>query len=77
MDLRELARLLPSAKPVAAVRAPWGREPELVSAIASLRDAGEVVIQILPGHESEQQEFDCDREIVSEDGKFIIKKLRS
>ncbi len=77
MDLRELARLLPSAQPVAAIRAPWGREPELVAAIAGLRDAGEVVIQILPGHESEQQEFDCDREIVSEDGKFIIKKLRS
>lgn len=77
MDLRELARLLPVAKPVAAIRAPWGREPELVAAIAELRDAGQVVIQILPGHESEQQEFDCDREIVAEDGKFIIKNLRS
>lgn len=77
MDLRELARLLPSAQPVSAIRAPWGRETQLVATITALRDAGEIVIQILPGHESEQQEFDCDREIVSEDGKFIIKKLRS
>lgn len=77
MDLRELARLLPLAQPVPAIRAPWGREPELASTIAALRDAGEIVIQILPGHESDQQEFDCDREIVSEHGKFIIKKLRS
>ena len=77
MDLRELARLLPVAPPVPAIRAPWGREPELATTIAALRDAGEIVIQILPGHESDQQEFDCDREIVSEHGKFIIKKLRS
>ena len=77
MDLRELARLLPLAQPVPAIRAPWGREPELATTIAALRDAGEIVIQILPGHESDQQEFDCDREIVSEHGKFIIKKLRS
>lgn len=76
MDLRELARLLPAAAPVPAIRAPWGREPALVSFIAELRQAGEVVIQALPGHENEQQEFDCDRMIVSEQGKFIIKKLR-
>ena len=76
MDLRELARLLPAAMPVSAIRAPWGREPELINFIAELREAGEVVIQALPGHESEQQEFDCDRMIVSDQGKFIIKKLR-
>ncbi len=75
MDLREIARLLPSAAPVAAVRAPWGQEPALQAYIAGLRAAGEVVIQSLPGHAHEQQEFDCDREIVAENGKFIIKQL--
>ena len=77
MDLRELARLTPVAKPKSAIRAPWGREPSLVEMIQNLRQAGEIVIQTLPGHESDQQEFDCDRVIVSEQGKFIIKTMRS
>lgn len=77
MDLREIARLLPSASPASAIRAPWGRDPELTALIAGLRAEGEIVIQSLPGHESDQQEFDCDREIVAEQGKFIIKKQNS
>ncbi len=75
MDLREIARLLPSAAPAAAIRAPWGQSSELVSLIANLRDNGEIVIQTLPGHEHDQQEFACDREIVAEGEKFIIKQL--
>jgi hypothetical protein len=65
------------ATPKSAIRAPWGREPSLVELIQKLRHAGEIVIQTLPGHESDQQEFDCDRVIVSEQGKFIIKTMRS
>ncbi len=76
MDLREIARLLPAAVPAPAIRAPWGLEPELQSLIVSLRSQGEIVIQNLPGHEHDQQEFDCDREIVADQGKFIIKPLR-
>jgi ATP phosphoribosyltransferase regulatory subunit len=76
MDLREIARLLPAAAPVSAIRAPWGLEPELQSLIASLRAKGEIVIQNLPGHEHDQQEFDCDRQIVADQGKFVIKPLR-
>lgn len=77
MDLREVARLMPLASPASAIRAPWGREPELTALIARLRDEGEIVIQSLPGHDNDQQEFDCDREIVVEQGKFIIKKQNS
>ena len=77
MDLRELARLTPVATPKSAIRAPWGREPDLLEMIQNLRHSGEIVIQSLPGNESDQQEFDCDRVIVSEQGKFIIKTMRS
>ena len=77
MDLRELARLTPVATPKSAIRAPWGREPDLLEMIQNLRHSGEIVIQNLPGNESDQQEFDCDRVIVSEQGKFIIKTMRS
>lgn len=75
LDLREIARLLPTAAPVSAIRAPWGQEPALLSFVAGLRASGEVVIQSLPGHEHDQQEFACDREIVADHGKFIIKPL--
>lgn len=75
MDLRELARLLPAAEPKRAIRAPWGREPLLRTKISALRKAGEVVIQSLSGHENDQDEFECDRVLVLEDGNWIIKNL--
>jgi ATP phosphoribosyltransferase regulatory subunit len=75
MDLRELARLLPSAERKRSIRAPWGREPKLHAKIVELRKAGEVVIQNLPGHENDQDEFDCDRAIVQENGNWVLKKL--
>lgn len=75
MDLRELARLLPGAEPKLAIRAPWGREPALRTKIGALRKAGEIVIQSLSGHENDQDEFECDRVLVLEDGNWIIKNL--
>jgi ATP phosphoribosyltransferase regulatory subunit len=75
MDLRELARLLPVAERKRSIRAPWGREPALRTKIVALREAGEVVIQSLPGHDNDQDEFDCDRALVLENGNWIIKNL--
>ncbi|MDB5762437.1 MAG: hisZ [Herminiimonas sp.] len=75
MDLRELARLLPGAERKRSIRAPWGREPALRAKIIELRKAGEVVIQNLPGHDNDQEEFDCDRAMVLENGNWILKKL--
>ncbi|MDB5796652.1 MAG: phosphoribosyltransferase regulatory subunit [Paucimonas sp.] len=75
MDLRELARLMPGAAPKAAIRAPWGRDDALREMIAGLRAAGEIVMQSLPGHEDDQDEFECDRAIGLENGKWILKKL--
>jgi ATP phosphoribosyltransferase regulatory subunit len=75
MDLREIARLLPSAAPASAIKAPWGREAALLALIADLRSGGEIVIQNLPGHEDQQQEFDCDREIVADQGKYVLRAV--
>ena len=44
LDLRELARLLPTAERKHSIRAPWGDAPALREKIAALRKAGEVVI---------------------------------
>jgi ATP phosphoribosyltransferase regulatory subunit len=75
MDLRELARLLPSAERKRAIRAPWGTEPALRAAILKLRGAGETVMQSLPGHENDQDEFDCDRALILENGNWVLKNL--
>ncbi|HCY61769.1 MAG TPA: ATP phosphoribosyltransferase regulatory subunit [Oxalobacteraceae bacterium] len=75
MDLRELARLLPEARRTSAILAPWGREAALRDRIAQLRQAGEVVIQSLPGQGGEQGEFDCNRALVCEGGNWVVKNL--
>ena len=77
LDLRELARLLPTAERKHSIRAPWGNAPELKEKIAALRKAGEVVIQSLPGHSNEQDEFECDRALVLDDNgsSWILKNL--
>jgi ATP phosphoribosyltransferase regulatory subunit len=75
MDLRELARLMPGAERKRAVRAPWGKEQALRNKIAELRRTGEVVIQSLPGHDNDQDEFDCDRALVFENENWLLKNL--
>lgn len=75
MDLRELARLMPEAKRKTAICAPWGNDVGLREKIAELRKSGEVVIQSLPGHEKDHDEFDCDRVMQFSHGEWIIKQL--
>jgi ATP phosphoribosyltransferase regulatory subunit len=48
----------------AAIRAPWGEDATLRAAIAALRGRGETVVGMLPGHDSEIDEFHCDRELI-------------
>jgi ATP phosphoribosyltransferase regulatory subunit len=58
------------------VRAPWSVDAALSQAIQSLRDAGQIVVQVLPGHEDEQQEFECDRELAQQNGAWSVRPLR-
>ncbi|MET0265543.1 MAG: ATP phosphoribosyltransferase regulatory subunit [Duganella sp.] len=77
LDLRELARLLPTAERKHSIRAPWGNAPELKEKIAELRKSGEIVIQSMPGHSNELDEFECDRALVLDDNsnQWILKNL--
>jgi len=75
MDLRELARLLPQAQRASAIVAPWARDHALREKVTALRQAGEVVIQGIPGQDRDQGEFDCDRELVCEGGNWVLKNL--
>jgi ATP phosphoribosyltransferase regulatory subunit len=71
LDLREVARISPIDVRGSAILAPWKHEEPLAAAIAQLRDAGEVVIQALPGHEHDFDEFAFDRVLVERDGDWV------
>ena len=75
LDLKELVSNLPARSLRAAVRAPWGVDAGLRQAIASLRAQGETVVCVLPGHEHEVNEFDCDRELVQAAGLWLVQSL--
>jgi ATP phosphoribosyltransferase regulatory subunit len=75
LDLKSLAAVAP-AKPLhAAIRAPWAEDAALRAKVRSLREQGETVARVLPGHEHEAQEFACDRELVLANGEWIVRAL--
>lgn len=76
LELRDLAGLLPDPQPGRAIRAPWSLDAALQSAIAQLRAQGEIVVQVLPGHEDEHQEFECDRELVHTPQGWVARSAR-
>jgi ATP phosphoribosyltransferase regulatory subunit len=75
LDLRKLAAGLAPAERARAVRAPWGQAPALIEAVRRLRRSGEIVVQVLPGHEQDQDEFVCDRELALQDGAWTVRTL--
>lgn len=77
LDLRELVGVLPARPLRAAIRAPWGDAPALNQAIAALRAEGQTVVCALPGHGSEIDEFNCDRELVEAAGQWRVQAIRN
>lgn len=75
LDVRELVGVVAKRPLKAAIRAPWGEQPELRAAIARLRSEGETVVCVLPGHESEVDEFHCDRELAQQAGRWVVRAL--
>ncbi|MBO9687341.1 ATP phosphoribosyltransferase regulatory subunit [Roseateles chitosanitabidus] len=75
LDLKTLVGLIPSTSLRAAVRAPWGEDPDLRAAVRRLREQGETVVCVLPGHEQENDEFECDRELVQSGGQWVLRSL--
>jgi ATP phosphoribosyltransferase regulatory subunit len=75
LDLKELVAAVQPLALRAAIRAPWGQSDALRSAISALRGRGETVVCVLPGHESEVDEFHCDRELVEAAGQWLVKAL--
>lgn len=78
LDLKELVSAVAPRPLQGAIRAPWGMDAALREAIAQLRSAGHTVVCVLPGHEHEVDEFDCDRELVqvpADGGVWTLKNL--
>lgn len=78
LDLKELVSAVTPRPLEGAIRAPWGMDAGLREAIARLRSAGNTVVCVLPGHEHEVDEFNCDRELVQvppNGGVWILKNL--
>jgi ATP phosphoribosyltransferase regulatory subunit len=75
LDLKVLADHAPNPPRATAVLAPWGEDLSLRAAVRKLREAGETVLCVLPGHEAEGQEFDCDRELVAIDQHWVLRAL--
>jgi ATP phosphoribosyltransferase regulatory subunit len=72
LDVKELATAAKLRPLRAAIRAPWGEDAQLRAAIAALRQQGETVVCVLPGHESEVDEFHCDRELKKLEGQWSV-----
>ena len=75
LDLKALAEVGQPLPLPAAIRAPWGEDPELRAAVRRLRESGETVLAMLPGHELEAQAFECDRELAQVGGHWVLQAL--
>jgi ATP phosphoribosyltransferase regulatory subunit len=73
LDVKALVGVIEPRPLRAAIRAPWSELPALRSAIAALRQGGETVVCVLPGHESEVDEFHCDRELLEVAGQWVVR----
>ncbi len=78
LDLKVLGEVLTGRDSVpvrAAIRAPWGEDLALRQSVRDLRGQGHTVVCVLPGHEHDVQEFDCDRELAHVDGRWLVRSL--
>ena len=75
LDIKQLVSVLAPKPLKAAIRAPWSSEGSGAEAIAALRRQGETVVCVLPGHESEVDEFHCDRELVQIADRWVVRAI--
>ncbi len=75
LDIKQLVAVVGPRPLKAAIRAPWNDVSDVNAAVAALRRQGETVVCVLPGHESEVDEFHCDRELAFVEGRWIVQPL--
>ena len=75
LDVKQLVGVVDPQPLKAVIRAPWGDADDVNAAISELRAAGETVVCVLPGHESEVDEFHCDRELVLVADRWVVQAI--
>ena len=75
LDLREVIRAVGATAAPPAILAPCNGGPGLRQAIGALRAGGEIVIEMLPGQDSNWQECGCDRRLVSRGGEWRVESI--
>jgi len=58
-----------------AILAPAGNDTDLLAAVDALRGQGECVVSSLPGQAGSPADMDCDRLLVNESGKWVVKPV--
>ena len=75
MDLREIARLSQAQTSAGVILAPPASgDAGLTTAIAALRAAGEVVVELMPG-ETDSEGPRCDRQLSRVDGNWVVQTI--
>jgi len=72
LDLFTLASLSPEYQRKSVIVAPWMNDAALLEMIAQLRNAGEVVVQVMAGDAVESAEYQCDRELVHQNSVWVV-----
>lgn len=75
LDIKAMVESAKQHARKASIIAPWRDDASLRLAVKGLRVSGETVICVLPGHESEADEFACDRELVLQDSQWVVRNL--
>ena len=75
LDVKALVGVVGPRALHSAIRAPWGEADDLRAAVAAMRARGHTVVCVLPGHESEVDEFQCDREMLQVAGQWVVKAI--
>ncbi len=79
LDVKELVAVAARRPLRAAIRARWPGNGDdagaLHAAIAALRERGETVVCVMPGHESEADEYLCDRELAFAVDRWVVKAV--
>jgi ATP phosphoribosyltransferase regulatory subunit len=76
-DLRELMQLSQRAfaDRRGAVFAPAAEDDDLLAAVQALRQSGERVVRHLPGQAGDAAAMNCDRQLVNENGQWVVKPV--
>jgi len=76
-DLKQWLQLAAKSTSPQGVLAPAGSDAALLSAIATLREQGERVLQQLPGALFVGSEAGCNRELMFENGHWVVRQIVS